>query len=41
MKVPFNDLRAQYHTIKPEIDDAISEILDSCAYIGGPTLERF
>ena len=41
MKVPFNDLRAQYHTIKPEIDVAISELLESCAYIGGPALERF
>ena len=41
MNVPFNDLRAQYHTIKPEIDAAISEILESCAYIGGPALERF
>lgn len=41
MNVPFNDLRAQYHTIKPEIDVAISEILESCAYIGGPALERF
>ncbi|MFN8179470.1 MAG: DegT/DnrJ/EryC1/StrS family aminotransferase [bacterium] len=41
MNVPFNDLRAQYHTIKPEIDAAIGEILESCAYIGGPALERF
>jgi len=41
VNVPFNDLRAQYHTIKPEIDEAISEILESCAYIGGPALERF
>ncbi len=41
MNVPFNDLRAQYHTIKPEIDAAMSEVLESCAYIGGPALERF
>ena len=41
MNVPFNDLRAQYHTIKPEIDAAIAEVLESCAYIGGPALERF
>ena len=41
MNVPFNDLRAQYHTIKPEIDAAISEVLESCAYIGGPALDRF
>jgi dTDP-4-amino-4,6-dideoxygalactose transaminase len=41
VNVPFNDLRAQYHTIKPEIDAAMSEVLESCAYIGGPALERF
>jgi dTDP-4-amino-4,6-dideoxygalactose transaminase len=41
VNVPFNDLRAQYHTIKPEIDAAIAEILDSCAYIGGPALDSF
>jgi dTDP-4-amino-4,6-dideoxygalactose transaminase len=41
VKVPFNDLRAQYHTIKPEIDAAMSDVLENCAYIGGPALERF
>lgn len=41
MNVPFNDLRAQYHTIKPEIDAAMSEILEHCAYIGGPALEKY
>ena len=41
MNVPFNDLRAQYHTIKPEIDAAMSEVLESCAYIGGPALDRY
>lgn len=41
MKVPLNDLRAQYQTIKPEIDAAMAEVLGSCAYIGGPALDRF
>lgn len=41
MKVPFNDLRAQYLTIKPEVDRVALEVLESCAYIGGPYLERF
>lgn len=41
MKVPFNDLRAQYLTIKPEVDAVALEVLESCAYIGGPYLERF
>ena len=41
MKVPFNDLKAQYHTIKPEIDAAMAEVLESTAFIGGPALTRF
>jgi len=41
VRVPFNDLRAQYHTIKPEMDAMITEVVESCAYIGGPYLERF
>jgi dTDP-4-amino-4,6-dideoxygalactose transaminase len=41
VKVPFNDLRAQYHTIKPEIDAVMEEVVESCQYIGGPYLERF
>ncbi|GJM44728.1 MAG: glutamine--scyllo-inositol aminotransferase [Gemmatimonadota bacterium] len=41
MNVPFNDLRAQYNTIKPEIDDAIGRIVESCAFIGGPAVASF
>jgi dTDP-4-amino-4,6-dideoxygalactose transaminase len=41
VKVPFNDLRAQYLTIKPEIDRVALEVLESCRYIGGPYLEAF
>ena len=41
MNVPFLDLKAQYATIKPEIDAAIQSVVDSCAFAGGPFVERF
>ncbi len=41
MGIPFVDLKAQYKTIKGEIDRAISEVLESTSFIGGEKLERF
>jgi dTDP-4-amino-4,6-dideoxygalactose transaminase len=41
MKVPFLDLKAQYESIKDEINDAIQKVLDSCAFAGGPFVEEF
>jgi dTDP-4-amino-4,6-dideoxygalactose transaminase len=41
MRVPFLDLQAQYRSIKPEVDAAIAEVLDSSAYVLGPAVERF
>ena len=41
MKVPFLDLKAQYASIKDEIDDAIAQVIDSCAFAGGPFVEKF
>lgn len=41
MKVPFSDLRAQYFSIKAEIDDAVAEVLDSGWFILGPQVEAF
>jgi len=41
MKVPFLDLKAQYETIKDEINEAIQQVLDSCAFAGGPYVEQF
>jgi dTDP-4-amino-4,6-dideoxygalactose transaminase len=41
MKVPFNDLRAQYLSVKAEIDDAVAEVLDSGWFILGPQVEAF
>jgi dTDP-4-amino-4,6-dideoxygalactose transaminase len=41
MKVPFLDLKAQYESIKLEIDDAIQQVLESCAFAGGPFVQAF
>ena len=41
MKVPFIDLKAQYESIKDEINEAIQQVLDSCAFAGGPFVEKF
>ncbi|MCK4546903.1 MAG: DegT/DnrJ/EryC1/StrS family aminotransferase [Candidatus Eisenbacteria sp.] len=41
MQVPFLDLKSQYHQIKPEIDQAISEVIESARFVGGERVERF
>jgi dTDP-4-amino-4,6-dideoxygalactose transaminase len=41
MGVPFVDLKAQYRTIKKEIDQAISEVVESTYFVGGAKLETF
>ena len=41
MKIPMVDLRGQYDKIKPEIDTAIQEVINSTRFIGGPVIERF
>jgi dTDP-4-amino-4,6-dideoxygalactose transaminase len=41
MKVPFLDLKAQYESIKDEVAVAIQQVLDSCAFAGGPFVEQF
>lgn len=35
------DLQGQYNKIKREIDEAINEVLNSCAFINGPQVDRF
>lgn len=35
MKIPFVDLKAQYYSIKEEIDQAISDVIEASAFIGG------
>ncbi len=41
MAIPFVDLKAQYASIKSEIDPAVAGIIESCAFIGGPVAQRF
>jgi|SRR5579859_2714516 len=40
-RVPYLDLKAQYQSIKPEIDAAIARVLDSCQFILGPEVAAF
>jgi dTDP-4-amino-4,6-dideoxygalactose transaminase len=41
MKVPFVDLKAQYFSIKEEIDTAIIDIINDTAFIGGKPVSDF
>ena len=41
VKVPYLDLKAQYQSIKPEIDAAIARVLDSCQFVLGPEVAAF
>jgi dTDP-4-amino-4,6-dideoxygalactose transaminase len=41
MNVPFVDLKAQYLSLKPEIDSAIQSVIDETAFIGGKYVEGF
>jgi dTDP-4-amino-4,6-dideoxygalactose transaminase len=41
MRVPYNDLHAQYLTIKPAIDAAIAQTVLDSAFIRGPEVEAF
>jgi dTDP-4-amino-4,6-dideoxygalactose transaminase len=41
MRVPFVDLKAQYHSIKSEIDAAIGAVIEKSAFVGGPFVKEF
>jgi dTDP-4-amino-4,6-dideoxygalactose transaminase len=41
MNVPLLDLKAQYAAIKPEIDQAVSEVIESQHFIMGPSVKNF
>ena len=41
VKVPYLDLKAQYHSIKPEIDAAILGVLESCQFVLGSEVSQF
>ena len=40
-KIQMVDLVGQYEKIKPQIDSAINEVLDTGAYINGPSVKNF
>src|SRR5512146_2957669 len=41
MKVPFLDLKAQYHSISEEVDIALHQVIGATAFSGGPFVTRF
>lgn len=41
MQIPFVNLKVQYESIKDEINIAIQEVIKSCAFAGGPFVEKF
>ena len=41
MKVPFVDLKAQYHSIKTQMDDTIKKVLENTSFIGGAGVKAF
>ncbi len=41
MTVPFLDLKAQYASIKTDVDDAVLRVLASTTYVLGPEVEAF
>jgi dTDP-4-amino-4,6-dideoxygalactose transaminase len=41
MKIPFVDLKAQYISIKKDIDNAIAQVIEETAFIGGHFVKDF
>lgn len=41
MKVPFVDLKAQYQSIKTEMDEAIQQVIENATFIGGAGVKAF
>jgi dTDP-4-amino-4,6-dideoxygalactose transaminase len=41
INVPFNDLKAQYLSIKDEVDQAIGSVIERTAFIMGPDVQQF
>src|SRR3954465_14699607 len=41
IKVPYLDLKAQYRSIKREIDEAVARVLDSGQFVLGPEVAQF
>ncbi len=40
-KIQMVDLQTQYHRLKPEIDAAMQEVIESSAFINGPAVKKF
>lgn len=41
MDIPFVDLKAQYESLRPEIDEAIQEVIEDTAFVRGPYVSQF
>jgi dTDP-4-amino-4,6-dideoxygalactose transaminase len=41
MNIPLVDLKANYHSIKKDIDQAIQDVLESSSFIMGPYVKKF
>ncbi|GAH12999.1 unnamed protein product [marine sediment metagenome] len=41
MRIPFVDLKAQYESIKEEIDQAILDVILDSAFVGGKYIKTF
>src|SRR5947207_2564932 len=41
LTIPFVDLKAQYESIKLEIDTAIAAVISDTAFVGGPFVKAF
>ena len=41
MKVPFVDLKAQYQSLKNEVDEAMWNVIENTSFIGGPIVKQF
>lgn len=40
-QIPFFNLKAQYESIKPDIDQAIQHVIDTTAFVRGPFVQKF
>ena len=41
MNIPFLDLKAQYKSTKPEMDEAVMKVVEDCAFVGGKYVDKF
>lgn len=41
MRVPFNDLRTQYHLLAPALKDAVERVAKTATFINGPDVSEF